>query len=110
MEACNYASLLRDLKHFEEASSLMRRLIPVARRSFGESDVTSLTMVRIYVLTLNNVDTATLDDLRGAMTMLEKADRTARRVLGSGHPLARAIGQTLRNARVVLRAREMRQS
>ena len=65
---------------------------------------------RIYVLTLNNVDTATLDDLRGAMTMLEKAERTARRVLGSGHPLARAIGQTLRNARVVLRAREMRQS
>ena len=88
----------------------MRRLIPVARRSFGESDVTSLTMVRIYVLTLKNVDTATLDDLRGAMTMLEKAERTARRVLGCGHPLARAIGQTLRNARVVLRAREMRQS
>ena len=49
---------------------------------------------------------ATLDDLREAVTTLEDAQRTARRVLGSAHPTAVQIERNLQSARAVLRARE----
>ena len=49
---------------------------------------------------------ATLDDLREAVTTLEDAERTARRVLGSAHPHTAAMETHLRNARAVLDARE----
>ena len=49
---------------------------------------------------------ATLDDLREAVTMLEDTERTARRVFGGTHPLTAAIGNNLRIARAKLRARE----
>ena len=39
------------------------------------------------------------------MTTLEDTGRTARRVLGSAHPLAQDIDGGLRNARAALRAR-----
>jgi hypothetical protein len=49
---------------------------------------------------------ATLDDLREAVTTLEDAERTARRVLGSAHPLTQSIERALQIGRVVLAARE----
>ena len=49
---------------------------------------------------------ATLDDLREAVTTLEDTARTARRVLGSAHPLTSAIENDLRNSRATLAARE----
>ena len=49
---------------------------------------------------------ATLDELREAVTTLEDAARIARRVLGSAHPDAVGIEESLRWARKVLRARE----
>ena len=49
---------------------------------------------------------ATLDDLREAVTTLEKSERTARRVHGGAHPLTVDIELNLRKARAVLRARE----
>ena len=49
---------------------------------------------------------ATLDDLREAVTILEDAERTARRVLGGAHPVTYGVEQTLRNARAALRARD----
>ena len=45
---------------------------------------------------------ATLDDLRTAVTMLEDANRIARRVLGGEHPLTRVIGAHLRDSRRML--------
>ena len=45
-------------------------------------------------------------DVREAVTTLEDAGRTARRVLGGAHPLTKNIEWTLRKARPVLRARE----
>ena len=50
--------------------------------------------------------TFTLDDLREAVTTLEDAERTARRVLGGAHPLTSAIEDNLQGARAALRARE----
>ena len=48
----------------------------------------------------------TLDDLREAVTTLGDVQRTARRVLGSSHPLTPAIERYLQKARAALRARE----
>ena len=53
-----------------------------------------------------DVDGATLDDLREAVTTLEDTARTARRVLGSAHPASSAIEVCLGHARAALRARD----
>ena len=45
---------------------------------------------------------ATLDSVREAKTMLEETAPTARRVLGSAHPLTGGIEETLRRSQAVL--------
>jgi hypothetical protein len=55
-------------------------------------------------------DSATVDDLREAVTTLEDADRIAKRVLGSAYGFVANIEATLRKARAVLRAREAGES
>ena len=59
-----------------------------------------------YARALYNDDAATLDDLREAVTTLEDAERTARRVLGGAHPTTSNVEQPLRDARAALAARE----
>ena len=49
---------------------------------------------------------ATLDDLREAVTTLEEIERIARRVLGGAHPTTTGIEIALGKARAALRARE----
>ena len=105
-EANNYASLLKRLKHFEEVKSLLRKVIPVARRVLGEHVVLTFIMKKVYAEVLYANPAATLDDLREAVTMLEDTERTARRVLGGAHPLSRVIEDTLRDARTVLQYSE----
>ena len=105
-EANNLASLLKRRKHFEEAKSLLRKIIPVARRLSGEHVKLTLTMKKVYADTLCDDPGATLDDLRESVTTLEEIERTARRVLGGAHPLTAGIEATLRRARVILQARE----
>ena len=51
-------------------------------------------------------NSATLDDLREAVTTLEETERTARRVFGGAHPLTAQIERRLPEARAVLGARE----
>ena len=43
-EASNYAMNLLDLRRFEEAKSLVRKTLPVARRVLGESNELTLKM------------------------------------------------------------------
>ena len=102
----NYALVLNDLGNYKEVKSLMRRIIPVARRVFGESHEHTLRMRSEYAEALYEDDDATLDDLREAVTTLEDAERTARRVFGGAHPLTMVIERALQNARAALRARE----
>ena len=106
IEANNYASLLLTLKRFEEAKSLLRKTMPVARRVLGESHDLTLTLKKVYAQALYTDDNATLDDLREAVTTLEETERVARRVLGGAHPLTKRMGSELREARGLLRARE----
>ena len=104
--ANNYAFSLLDLQRFEEARSLLRKMIPVARRTLGESKRLTLLLRWNYAKTLCLDTGATFDDIREAVTTLEETERTARRVLGGAHPLTVDIEGNLRNARIMLRARE----
>ena len=104
--ANNYAWGLVTLERFDEAKSLMRKSIRVARRALGENVETTLRLRWTYAMALYEDPAATLDDLREAVTTLEETARIARRVMGGAHPLTAAIGDKLRYARAILRARE----
>ena len=101
----NYAISLVNLDRFKEAKSLLRRQIPVARRVHGESNDLTIRMRLHYARTLYEDPTATLDDLREAVTALEEIERTMRRVFGGAHPVATAIGVHLGKSRATLRER-----
>ncbi len=109
LSANNYASFLHDLTRFKEAKALLRKTMPVARRVLGEDNEITLKTRWIYAEALCNDPTATLVDQREAATTLEDTERTARRVLGSAHPLTVGIEDALGNARAALRAHESRQ-
>ena len=105
-EASNLAYALVSLVRFDEAKALLRRMMPVARRVLGDSHDLNLKMRWIYAEALCKDTSATLDDLREAVTTLEDATRIARRLLGSAHPLSELIGTSLEKARAALRACE----
>jgi len=98
-EANNYGSSLVELDRFEEAKSLLRKTVPVARRVLGESQDLMLQMRWNYARSLYKAPSATLDDLREAVTTLEETEPIARRVLGSGHPIAKEASGSLERAR-----------
>ena len=102
LAANNYAGSLSRLQRFEEAKSLLQKTVPVARRDLGESDQYTLTMITNYAIALSRDTGATLDDLREAVTMLEEAERTGRRVLGNAHPMVLGIEKDLRESRKAL--------
>ena len=104
--ACNYASCLLDLQRFEEARSFLRKTVPVARRSLGESYVLTLIMRTVYAKALYKDAGATLGDLREAVKTIEEAERSARRVLGSSHPLVKFFESYMRDPQAALCARE----
>ena len=105
LAANNYASSLIDLQRFKEARSMLRKMIPMARRALGEDDITTLRMRLNYAKALYQDD-----DLREAVNTLEETNRTARRVLGGAHPLTSTIEDDLQTVRAVLRARETQPS
>ena len=104
--ADNYAISLMDLQRSEEAKSLLRKMIPVVRRVLGESNDLTIRMRCHYARTLYLDEGATLDDLREAVTTLEETERTARRVMGSEHPLTRRVEYELRCTRAAVCACE----
>ena len=85
--ANNYAKSLISIKRFEEAKALLRKTVPVARRVLGDGKDLTLKMRWNYAMALYKNEAATLDELREAVTTLEETERSARRVVGSAHPL-----------------------
>ena len=100
-----YASSLIKLRRFEEAKSLLRKTMPVARRIIRDTDIMTLKLRLCYVHALHTDPAATLDDIREAVTTLEDVERIARRTFGGTHPFAVRIEGSLRAAREVLRLR-----
>jgi tetratricopeptide (TPR) repeat protein len=104
----NYAVSLFQIDRNEEARSLLRRTIPVARRVLGENNEITLKMRNIYAGGLYSDPDATLEDLRAAASTFEELAPTARRVFGGGHPFTEGIERDLRNARAALGAHKIR--
>ena len=104
--ALNYTSSLGVLRRVEEAKSLLRKTVPVARRVCGENDEITLRVKLTYAMALYRDTGASLDDLRESVTRLEDLERVTRRVLGGAHPLTVDIQRDLRAARAFRRARE----
>ena len=109
-EASNYAAAALTLRRFEEAKVLFRKTIPIARRVLGEGNELGLGMRTNYARTLYEDDSASLDDLREAVSTLEEIEPTARRVLGGAHPMTAVIEATLRRVRAKISAREPQSS
>ena len=103
----NLADSLMKLERIKEAKSVLRKMVPVARRVLGENQGLTLKMRSIYAQSLYGDPAAMLADLREAGTTLEEMERTARRVLGGAHPLTVDIGKSLRESREALSAREV---
>jgi hypothetical protein len=80
--------------------------MPVARRVFGDGNEITLRMRWCYAGALYGDPSATLGDLREAVTTLEDLAPTARRVLGGTHPVTEGIDDELRAARAALDVRE----
>ena len=106
MAASNCAFNLLVLQNFEEAKSLLRKTVPVARRVLGESADTTLRLRWTYADALYSDPAATLDDHSEAVRTLEETAPAARRVLGGAHPVTTGIEGALRDAQAALRARE----
>ena len=102
--AYNLATTLDALKRYGEAKTVLRKMMPVARRVLGENNELTLRARQVYAQLLCRCEGATLEDLREAVTTLEETERIARRVLGGAHPITGGLERDLRKARAALRA------
>ena len=93
------------LERFEEAKSLLRKTMPVARRVLGDNDENTLRLRWSYAKALYRDPTATLDDLHEAVETHEDLERIALRVFGGAHPATEMIQGSLRESRAALAAR-----
>ena len=98
----NYASYCLCQKRFNETKSLLRKTLPIARRVLGDNNRLTLKMRWVCSEALYKDDGATLDEVREAVTILEDAERIARRVLGGAHPITKEMGNDLGTTRAVL--------
>jgi len=103
LEANNYANALCRLERYAEAKTLFRKSLPVARRILGENQELTLRMRWNYADALCR-DNPTLDDICEGVTTLEEIEPTARRVLGSAHPLTAGIERSLRAVEAAISA------
>ena len=94
------------LNRHQEVKSLLRKTTPVAWRVLGESHDLTLKMRWNYAKALYKEGDAILGELREAVSMLEEAFRTARRVFGGAHPFPTWIEGDWRKARAKLAAHE----
>ena len=76
---------LLDLRRFEEAKILLRKVAPVARRALGtEHELTLSLREDLSLATLDGESSA--EEKREALRMLEDVAGIMRRVLGPAHP------------------------
>ena len=91
--------------HDDECEEIANKTMPAARRILGDSDEDTLRLRWTYARAFLEDPSATLDDLREAVTTLEDIDPIARRVFGGAHPLTVDIEDELEEARDALCAR-----
>ena len=77
---------LAGLERFEEAKSLLRKMMPVARRVFGEGNRLTLALRKHYAEALFAPENASQDDQREAVAVLADDAKARQRIFGSSHP------------------------
>ena len=94
-----YLVAAEDKHHLEEHDGRRPEQAPAETRP-------TLASESIYAEALYGDPSATLGDVREAVTMLEELVPTARRVFGGAHPTTVGLGAELKLSRAALRARE----
>ena len=84
---------------YSEARALCTEMLPKSRKLLGEEDDITLGLRYSYAQALVYKPVPSLEELRLAVAVLEKLERTALRVLGPSHPKIPAVRQTLGLAR-----------
>ena len=85
MDAGNFVINLLDLKRFEEAKRLLRKVMPVARRVFGTEHERTLSLQEDFARAMLLGDSSP-EEKRNALLVLEDTLGVMRRVLGKSHP------------------------
>ena len=83
--ANNYAMSLIDIKRFEEAKRLLRKMTPVARRVLGAENKITLSMREDLSRAILDGDSSA-NEKRQALRTLEEVAGIMRRVMGPAHP------------------------
>ena len=109
IDAINLSESLIEAKLFEEARSLLRDNIPVARRTLGDEHDLTLTLRSLYACTIYR-DTNSSRAVHEAVAILEDVLQTTRRVFGTSHPNVTEFGTYLENARMRLADDESREA
>ena len=97
--AGNYTTSLKHLMRYAEAKSLLRKAVPVARRTLGAEHDYTLNLRDIYGRCLYRDPGASRDDVAEAIEIMDDVQRRARRVFGPGHPNWNTLPQELTAAR-----------
>ena len=95
----NYAVVLLDLDRHAEAKALIRKTMPVARRTLGAEHDLTLNFRDVYGRCLCRDPGASRDDVAEAIEIMDDVQRRARRVFGPGHPNWNTLPQELTAAR-----------
>ena len=83
--ANNYGIALVDLRCFEEAKRLLRKVLPVARRVLGAEHARTLSLREDLARATLDGDSSSKEK-RKALQMLEDTVAVIRRVMGPAHP------------------------
>ena len=96
--AQNLVNALGKSGHFAEAKALLREQIPNMRK-LGPDHIGTISLRLLLGKCLDNIKVTSRSDVEEAVAIFEDADRRARRVLGSGHPIAKDASESLKRAR-----------
>ena len=102
--ALNLSVSLVGTGRYKQAKSFLREQIAAARRVLGEETSLVIRLRWNYADALCEDDSASRDDVAEAVAILEELFRTARRVLGTAHPITGSIQDSLGKAQETLAA------
>ena len=94
MTTNNYGITLIDLRRFEEAKRLLRKVLPVARRVLGAEHVRTLSLREDLARATLGGDSSSKEK-RKALQTLEETLGVMRRVLGAAHPETQRVQRQL---------------
>ena len=100
IDAINLADSLIISTLFEEAKSLLRKHIPVARRALGNEHDLTLDLRNLFARVISRDPNSSRDDVHEAVTISEDVLRTTQRVFGTSHPYSRGSREDSESARM----------